>query len=239
MAAHHSIDRGEILARTAEIVAAHVANNAVAGGEVGALIQSVFDTLPGLATDEPAVTVRRSVTPALPAPAVAEVSGGSVTRPACWSAVEDVVADLGHAGAALEPPRADAASVEEQRAVRRVGDGAGQHCLRGGKGGVAVGAIREGLRAAVAAVGELAAFGHHRAGCLGKFAALGAVQNDVGDRGAALCGFAAGLKVNRLSEAGNCALGRRILGGGSRRCGCEQGRQNGSDGEDGTHGRSL
>ena len=59
-----------MLALTAEIVAAHVGNNAVAGGEVGALIQSVFDTLRGLATDEPAVpveltpavSVRRSVT---------------------------------------------------------------------------------------------------------------------------------------------------------------------------------
>ena len=65
-----SIDRGELLALTAEIVAAHVGNNAVAGTEVGALIQSVFDTLRGLATDDsaasveltPAVPVRRSVT---------------------------------------------------------------------------------------------------------------------------------------------------------------------------------
>jgi predicted transcriptional regulator len=65
-----SIDRSELLALTAEIVAAHVGNNAVAGTEVGALIQSVFDTLRGLATDEqavpveltPAVPVRRSVT---------------------------------------------------------------------------------------------------------------------------------------------------------------------------------
>jgi predicted transcriptional regulator len=47
-----SVDRSELLALTAEIVAAHVGNNAVAGTEVGALIQSVFDTLRGLATDE-------------------------------------------------------------------------------------------------------------------------------------------------------------------------------------------
>ena len=63
-------DRSELLALTAEIVAAHVGNNAVAGADVGALIQSVFDTLNGLSTDEaaasveltPAVPVRRSVT---------------------------------------------------------------------------------------------------------------------------------------------------------------------------------
>ena len=40
-----SIDRGELLSLTAEIVSAHVANNAVAGAEVGGLIQSVFETL--------------------------------------------------------------------------------------------------------------------------------------------------------------------------------------------------
>ena len=70
MPEEESIDRGELLALTAEIVAAHVGNNAVAGGEVGALIQSVFETLSGLATDEsaasveltPAVPIRRSVT---------------------------------------------------------------------------------------------------------------------------------------------------------------------------------
>lgn len=65
-----SVDRSELLALTAEIVAAHVGNNAVAGTEVGALIQSVFDTLRGLARDEqavpaeltPAVSIKRSVT---------------------------------------------------------------------------------------------------------------------------------------------------------------------------------
>ena len=36
MAEDQSIDRGELLALTAEIVAAHVGNNAVAGAEVGA-----------------------------------------------------------------------------------------------------------------------------------------------------------------------------------------------------------
>ena len=54
MAEDQGIDRSELLALTAEIVAAHVGNNAVAGTEVGALIQSVFDTLRGLGSDEPA-----------------------------------------------------------------------------------------------------------------------------------------------------------------------------------------
>jgi predicted transcriptional regulator len=64
------IERSEILALTAEIVAAHVGNNAVAGAEVAGLIQTVFDTLGRLAADEPvaaaeqtpAVPIRRSVT---------------------------------------------------------------------------------------------------------------------------------------------------------------------------------
>ena len=59
-----SIDRSELLALTAEIVAAHVGNNAVAGADVSGLIQSVFDTLRGLASDEPAVSVE--LTPAVP-----------------------------------------------------------------------------------------------------------------------------------------------------------------------------
>ena len=136
------------------------------------------------------------------------------------SAVDGVVADLADPDAALEPARLYAAGVEEQRPVGRVGDGAGQHGLRGGKGSVAVGANRKGLRAAVAAVGELAAFGHHRAGRLGKFAALGAVQYDIGNRGSTLGGLAAGLVVDRLGEAGEGALGRRIPGGGEC-CSCE------------------
>jgi predicted transcriptional regulator len=64
-----ALDRGETLAPTAEIVAAHVGNNAIAATEVCGLIQSVFDTLRGLATGEPtasveltsAVPIRRSV----------------------------------------------------------------------------------------------------------------------------------------------------------------------------------
>ena len=71
MAEDQSIGRGELLALTAEIVAAHVGNNAIAGSDVTALIQSVFDTLSRLASDEPpaaateptpAVPIRRSVT---------------------------------------------------------------------------------------------------------------------------------------------------------------------------------
>jgi len=64
MAEDQNIDRGEILALTAEIVSAHVGNNAIAGTEVGALIQSVFETLRGLASDEPAASVE--LTPAVP-----------------------------------------------------------------------------------------------------------------------------------------------------------------------------
>ena len=70
MADEQNVTRSETLALTAEIVAAHVGNNAIAGADVSGLIQSVFDTLRGLASDEPAVSVeltlavpiRRSVT---------------------------------------------------------------------------------------------------------------------------------------------------------------------------------
>ena len=62
--ADQSFDRGEVLALTAEIVAAQVGNNAVASAELGGLIQAVFDTLVGLALDEPAVPV--DLTPAVP-----------------------------------------------------------------------------------------------------------------------------------------------------------------------------
>ena len=56
-------------ALTTEIVSAHVGNNAVTGGDVAGLIQSVFDTLSGLGSEEaapaaltPAVPIKRSVT---------------------------------------------------------------------------------------------------------------------------------------------------------------------------------
>ena len=65
-----TISRSELLALTGEIVSAHLANNAVARDEVAPLIQSVFDKLNALASDEaptpvevtPAVPIRRSVT---------------------------------------------------------------------------------------------------------------------------------------------------------------------------------
>ena len=62
-------ERGELLALTSEIVSAHVGNNAIGRDQVAALIQSVFDTLSALGSDEPApaeltpaVPIRRSVT---------------------------------------------------------------------------------------------------------------------------------------------------------------------------------
>ena len=61
--ADESIDRGELLKLTTEIVAAQVGNNAIAGSDLAALIQSVFDTLGRLAADEPAAT---ELTPAVP-----------------------------------------------------------------------------------------------------------------------------------------------------------------------------
>jgi len=64
-----TIDRSELLALTAEIVSAHVGANAVTGGDVAGLIQSVFDTLSGLGAEDaapaaltPAVPIKRSVT---------------------------------------------------------------------------------------------------------------------------------------------------------------------------------
>ena len=62
-------ERGELLALTSEIVSAHVGNNAIGRDQVAQLIQSVFDTLSALGSDEPApaeltpaVPIRRSVT---------------------------------------------------------------------------------------------------------------------------------------------------------------------------------
>jgi predicted transcriptional regulator len=70
MSQDNAVSRSELLALTGEIVSAHVANNAVARDEVAPLIQSVFDKLNALASDEepasveltPAVPIRRSVT---------------------------------------------------------------------------------------------------------------------------------------------------------------------------------
>ena len=66
----NGISRSELLALTCEIVSAHLANNSVGREEVAPLIQSVFDTLSALASDEapasieqtPAVPIKRSVT---------------------------------------------------------------------------------------------------------------------------------------------------------------------------------
>ena len=64
-----TIDRSELLRLTAEIVSAHIGNNTVTGADVAGLIQSVFDTLSGLGSEEaaptaliPAVPIKRSVT---------------------------------------------------------------------------------------------------------------------------------------------------------------------------------
>ena len=70
MSEDNTISRSELLSLTGEIVSAHLANNAVARDEVAPLIQSVFDKLSALASDEaptlveltPAVPLRRSVT---------------------------------------------------------------------------------------------------------------------------------------------------------------------------------
>ena len=64
MAEDQSIDRGELLALTTAIVAAHVGNNTVGSSGLPALIQTVFDTLSGLASGEPATAVE--LTPAVP-----------------------------------------------------------------------------------------------------------------------------------------------------------------------------
>ena len=70
MADSLSIERNELLALTADIVSAHVGNNGVGTAELPALIQTVFETLSGLASNEvtavaeltPAVPIKRSVT---------------------------------------------------------------------------------------------------------------------------------------------------------------------------------
>ncbi len=70
MTEEQTIGRGEILALTAEIVSAHVANNTIVQTEVPDLIQSVFAKLADLASGEdsasveltPAVPIKKSVT---------------------------------------------------------------------------------------------------------------------------------------------------------------------------------
>ncbi len=65
-------DKTEITGMTADIVSAYVSNNAIATADIPNLIQSVFRALAGVSTTaeaveatprEPAVPVRRSITP--------------------------------------------------------------------------------------------------------------------------------------------------------------------------------
>ena len=58
MADEQSIERGELLALTTEIVSAHVGNNGVGAADLPALIQTVFDTLSRLGSNEPATVGR-------------------------------------------------------------------------------------------------------------------------------------------------------------------------------------
>ena len=70
MADDKTTSRSKLLALTSEIVSAHISNNAVAQAEVAPLIQSVFEKLRVLTSDDvatpieltPAVPIRRSVT---------------------------------------------------------------------------------------------------------------------------------------------------------------------------------
>lgn len=65
------MEQETIITLTADIVSAHVANNSVALGDVGVLVQSVYDSLSRLAAPaeeaeakkQPAVSVRASVKP--------------------------------------------------------------------------------------------------------------------------------------------------------------------------------
>ena len=69
MSERQSINRTELLTLTAEIVSSHVSNNSTGRESVPELIQSVFDKLAALASDEPepieltpAVPIKKSVT---------------------------------------------------------------------------------------------------------------------------------------------------------------------------------
>lgn len=72
----HSADRSQLLALTAEIVAAHVSNNRLDAAELPALIRQIYATLAGIGAEPggdaarpaadrpaPAVPVKKSVTP--------------------------------------------------------------------------------------------------------------------------------------------------------------------------------
>ena len=64
------LDRSELLALTSEIVSSHVSNNAVNQNDLSTMIETVFNTLSGLAGPQeepveelkPAVSIKRSVT---------------------------------------------------------------------------------------------------------------------------------------------------------------------------------
>ena len=70
MTDEQTISRGELLALTADIVSAHVANNSVGQNDVPEMIQSIYGKLNELATGEdanaveltPAVPIKKSVT---------------------------------------------------------------------------------------------------------------------------------------------------------------------------------
>lgn len=65
-----TVDHGELLALTSDIVAAHVSNNPVPLSELPGLIQTVYGTLTGLSQPEaepvvelkPAVPIKKSIT---------------------------------------------------------------------------------------------------------------------------------------------------------------------------------
>jgi predicted transcriptional regulator len=70
MAADQTVEKGELLALTTEIVSSHLANNTLAAAELPELIQMVFRKLADLAGDAdvpaeelvPAVPIKKSVT---------------------------------------------------------------------------------------------------------------------------------------------------------------------------------
>ena len=68
--AEEQLDRSELLALTSEIVSSHVSNNAVNQNDLSTMIETVFNTLEGLASPKeapveelkPAVPIKKSVT---------------------------------------------------------------------------------------------------------------------------------------------------------------------------------
>jgi predicted transcriptional regulator len=70
MMAETTVDHGELLTLTSDIVAAHVSNNSVPTSELSGLIETVFGTLSGLGGEppepvielKPAVSIKKSIT---------------------------------------------------------------------------------------------------------------------------------------------------------------------------------